>query len=36
MTITRVAVNEALDDSQFQKPQLAALAMPAPKQTKQP
>jgi hypothetical protein len=36
MTITRVAVNEPLDDAQFQKPQLAALAAPAPKQPKQP
>src|SRR5450631_836045 len=32
MTITRVAVNEPLDDALFQKPQLAALAMPGPKQ----
>jgi len=31
MTIARVAVNESLDDSLFQKPQLAALSMPAPK-----
>jgi outer membrane lipoprotein-sorting protein len=30
MTITRVAVNEALDDALFQKPQLAALATPGP------
>jgi hypothetical protein len=32
MTITRVAVNEPLDDALFQKPQLAALATPGPKQ----
>jgi hypothetical protein len=32
MTVTRVAVNEALDDALFQKPQLSALAMPGPKQ----
>jgi hypothetical protein len=32
MTITHVAVNEPLDDAQFQKPQLASLAVPAPKQ----
>jgi outer membrane lipoprotein-sorting protein len=32
MTISRVAVNEPLDDSLFQKPQLAALATPSPKQ----
>src|SRR5258708_6068494 len=31
MTITRVAVNEPLDDALFQKPQLAALAAPVPK-----
>jgi outer membrane lipoprotein-sorting protein len=31
MTITRVAVNEPLDDALFQKPQLAALATPGPK-----
>jgi outer membrane lipoprotein-sorting protein len=36
MTITHVAVNESLDDSLFRKPQLAALAMPAPKQPGQP
>ena len=30
MTITRVAVNEPLDDALFQKPQLAALATPGP------
>jgi outer membrane lipoprotein-sorting protein len=32
MTISRVVVNEAMDDSLFQKPQLAALATSAPKQ----
>jgi outer membrane lipoprotein-sorting protein len=32
MTITRVTVNEPMDDSLFQKPQLAALATPGPKQ----
>jgi hypothetical protein len=31
MTVTRVAVNEPLDDALFQKPQLSALAMPGPK-----
>jgi outer membrane lipoprotein-sorting protein len=31
MTITRVAVNEPLDDALFQKPQLAALVTPGPK-----
>src|SRR5260370_5995420 len=31
MTISRVAVNEPMDDSLFQKPQLAALATPGPK-----
>jgi len=31
MNITRVAVNEPLDDALFQKPQLAALAAPGPK-----
>jgi hypothetical protein len=31
MTISRVAVNELLDDSLFQKPQLAALAAPSAK-----
>jgi outer membrane lipoprotein-sorting protein len=30
MTISRVAVNEPLDDALFQKPQLAALGMPGP------
>jgi outer membrane lipoprotein-sorting protein len=32
MTISRVAVNEPLDDSLFQRPQLAALATPRPTQ----
>ncbi len=32
MTISRVAMNEPLDDSLFQKPQLAALAASVPKQ----
>jgi outer membrane lipoprotein-sorting protein len=32
MTISRVAVNEPLDDSLFQRPQLAALATPGPTQ----
>jgi hypothetical protein len=36
MTITRVAVNENLDDSLFRKPQFAAVALPAPKQPEQP
>ncbi len=31
MNITQVAVNEPLDDSLFQRPQLAALATPTPK-----
>jgi hypothetical protein len=31
MTVTKVAVNEALDDALFQKPQLSALAMPVSK-----
>jgi hypothetical protein len=31
LTILRVAVNEPVDDSLFQKPQLAALAVPGPK-----
>jgi hypothetical protein len=31
MTITRVAVNEPMDDSLFQKPQLAAAATPGSK-----
>ena len=32
MTISRVAVNESMDDSLFRKPQLTALATPSPKQ----
>jgi hypothetical protein len=31
MTVTKVAVNEALDDALFQKPQLSALAVPVSK-----
>jgi outer membrane lipoprotein-sorting protein len=31
MTISRVSVNEPIEDSAFQKPQLAALATPGPK-----
>jgi hypothetical protein len=31
MTVTRVAVNEPLDDALFQKPQLVALGAPGPK-----
>jgi hypothetical protein len=31
MTITRVVVNEPMDDSLFQRPQLAALAAPGAK-----